>query len=218
MKKTQNYKVVDLIESYNFCVKIISIRVCMKKIWFFKIRPCHASGVARQGCTVTLVGVAWQAWHVEYVLADSFRALQSLPTWHTLSCQCMWRNSIFLSRHADWRDQTGHICKYLFGWVIFKIKLKNRLKMKNSRWSYMFSREEIKLASTCRGAECRGKQRALFGQCRRQILMAPRAIHSTVTLICTFFSHALWLCFLSRRQVINGYPLLLLKSIPIVFG
>jgi len=35
MKKIQNYKVVDLVESYNFRIKIISIRVCMKKIWFF---------------------------------------------------------------------------------------------------------------------------------------------------------------------------------------
>jgi len=34
-EKIQNYKVVDLVESYNFCIKIISIRVCMKKIWFF---------------------------------------------------------------------------------------------------------------------------------------------------------------------------------------
>ena len=31
-EKTQNYKVVDLVESYNFHIKIIFIRVLMKKI------------------------------------------------------------------------------------------------------------------------------------------------------------------------------------------
>ena len=46
-KKTQNYKVVDLIESYNFHIKIISIRVRMKKKYdFYKIRPCHVGWVA----------------------------------------------------------------------------------------------------------------------------------------------------------------------------
>ena len=34
-EKTQNYKVVDLVESYNFCIKIISIQVRMKKDMIF---------------------------------------------------------------------------------------------------------------------------------------------------------------------------------------
>ena len=43
-EKTQNYKVVDLIESYNFYIKIIYIRAPMKKYDFSKTRPCRASG------------------------------------------------------------------------------------------------------------------------------------------------------------------------------
>ena len=43
-EKTQNYKVVDLVESYNFHIKNIFIRVPMKKYNFSKIRPCHAGG------------------------------------------------------------------------------------------------------------------------------------------------------------------------------
>ena len=44
-EKIQNYKVVDLVESYSFHIKIISIRVCMKKKYnFSKVIPCHASG------------------------------------------------------------------------------------------------------------------------------------------------------------------------------
>jgi len=34
-KKTQNYKVVDLIEFYNSYIKIIFIRHCMEELWFF---------------------------------------------------------------------------------------------------------------------------------------------------------------------------------------
>jgi len=44
MKKAQNNEVVVLIESYNFHIKIIFIRVLMKIYSFFKVRLCHADG------------------------------------------------------------------------------------------------------------------------------------------------------------------------------
>ena len=58
-EKTQNYKVVDLVEGYNFRIKIISIRVRMKRYDFSKIRPCHASGggVTRLYCHADGSGV-----------------------------------------------------------------------------------------------------------------------------------------------------------------
>jgi hypothetical protein len=36
-EKTQNYKVVDLLESYNFDINFIFIRQHMKELWFFKV-------------------------------------------------------------------------------------------------------------------------------------------------------------------------------------
>jgi len=46
-EETQNYKVVDLIESYNFRIKIISIRVRMKKdIIFLKLDLVAPVGLA----------------------------------------------------------------------------------------------------------------------------------------------------------------------------
>ena len=45
-ENTQNYKVVDLVESYNFHIKIIFIRVRMKKYdnSLFKVRDRVQSG------------------------------------------------------------------------------------------------------------------------------------------------------------------------------
>ena len=43
-EKTQNYKAVDLVESYNFYIKIIFIRVRIKRYDFSNIRPCRAGG------------------------------------------------------------------------------------------------------------------------------------------------------------------------------
>ena len=34
--KLQNLKVVDLVEGYNFHIKIIFIRCCIEELWFFK--------------------------------------------------------------------------------------------------------------------------------------------------------------------------------------
>jgi hypothetical protein len=46
--KTLNYKVVDLVESYNFHIKFTSIRVQMKKYKFFK-RDWSPTAVAHGG-------------------------------------------------------------------------------------------------------------------------------------------------------------------------
>ena len=35
-EKTQNYKIVDLVEGYNFYIKIIFIRCRIEELWFFK--------------------------------------------------------------------------------------------------------------------------------------------------------------------------------------
>jgi hypothetical protein len=43
-KKIQNYKIIDLIERYNFLIKIIFIRDRMKKYDFSKIVPGHTNG------------------------------------------------------------------------------------------------------------------------------------------------------------------------------
>ena len=46
-EKTQNYKVIDLVESYNFRIKLISIRVRMKKdMIFLKSDLVTPAGVA----------------------------------------------------------------------------------------------------------------------------------------------------------------------------
>lgn len=126
-EKTKNYKVVDLVERYNFHIKSIFIRIRMKKLWFFKIRSCHATPgvVARVCCHAGRSGVT----SFPHGLCAG-RSLPRSPTWHTLLRHCMWRDRVFLSRHADWRDQKGQICKYLFGWVIFKILVKKGLKIK----------------------------------------------------------------------------------------
>ena len=91
-------------------------------VWSNLVAP---AGVTWQGCTVTPVGVAWQAWHVEYVLADPFRAnsfwaLRSMPTWHTLSRQCMWCDSVILSRHADRRDHKVRSANFCPGGLFLK--------------------------------------------------------------------------------------------------
>jgi hypothetical protein len=46
--KTLNYKVVDLVESYNFYIKFISIRVQTKKLQFFENRV-DPTAVAHSG-------------------------------------------------------------------------------------------------------------------------------------------------------------------------
>ena len=51
-EKAQNYKVVDLVERYNFHIKIIFIRVRMKRYDFSKVRSYRAGegGVTRLYC------------------------------------------------------------------------------------------------------------------------------------------------------------------------
>ena len=41
-EKTQNYKVVDLVESYNFHIEIIFVQILMNKYDSSKVRSCHA--------------------------------------------------------------------------------------------------------------------------------------------------------------------------------
>jgi hypothetical protein len=55
-EKTQNYKVVDLIESYNFDINFIFIRHHMKELWFLKFQSCHATpgGATEQYCHASM--------------------------------------------------------------------------------------------------------------------------------------------------------------------
>ena len=41
-EKTQNYKVVNLVESYNFHIEIIFVQIFMNKYDSSKVRSCHA--------------------------------------------------------------------------------------------------------------------------------------------------------------------------------
>ena len=102
-EKIQNYKIVDLVESYNFRIKIISIRVRMKKIWFFL-----------KSDLVTLAGCLSRRW--EWCdKVDTWNMNWQTPSERSEACQrgtslsrqCMWRDSVFLSRHADQRDQNS---------------------------------------------------------------------------------------------------------------
>ena len=114
------------------------------------------AGVAWQDYTVTPVGVAWRAWHVEYALADPFRALHSMPTWHTLSRQCMWRDSMLLSRHADWCNQidvdaatdTTMQCLFLKG----KLKTKQNPTLKGGGYWVYILRKVLGLLVEAKGA------------------------------------------------------------------
>jgi hypothetical protein len=52
----------------------------------------------------------------------------STPPWLGLSRQHMWRNTVLLSRHAQWRDQRGYELQYIFSAVNIKIFIKKGLK------------------------------------------------------------------------------------------
>jgi hypothetical protein len=54
-EKSLNYKVIDLVESYNFYINFIFIRVHTKKIWFFKRTGSYriSHGVCRRYITRT---------------------------------------------------------------------------------------------------------------------------------------------------------------------
>ena len=58
-EKTQNYKVVDLVECYNFHIKVFFIRVRMKRYIFSKVRPCQSGrgGVTKLYCHAGKSGV-----------------------------------------------------------------------------------------------------------------------------------------------------------------
>ena len=91
-EKTQNYKVVDLVEGYNFYTKFISIPSSYEKVI-----------ISLRSDLVTLAG-----WHDKTVLShrrewrDKLNMWNmcwqtpSMPTWHTLSRQFMWQDRVFL--------------------------------------------------------------------------------------------------------------------------
>jgi hypothetical protein len=116
-KKTQNYKVVDLIKGYNFHIKFI--------VWrsydFSNVLSYHATLRARQNNTVTPAGVTWQR----------FSHRKRRLTWRILSRQYMWHDSVIWSHQHHWRDQKGQIWKYFLGEIIFEILNKKILKYKN---------------------------------------------------------------------------------------
>ena len=58
-EKTQNYKVVDLVECYNFHIEVIFIRVRMKRYNFSKVRPCQSGrgGMTKIYCHAGKSGV-----------------------------------------------------------------------------------------------------------------------------------------------------------------
>ena len=104
-EKTQNYKVVDLVESYNFHIKIIYIRRRIEELWFFRnfslVTPVP---VARQDSTVTPTGVARQA----FPRRKRRRMFRILPR------QRMWRDYVIWSRQRGWRDQKGYTVQIIF--------------------------------------------------------------------------------------------------------
>ena len=76
--------------------------------------------VARHNHTVMLAGVARQG----------FLRRKCRLTWHILSRQRMWRDSVIWSLQRDWRDQKGQIRKIFLKAITIKILNKKRLKIK----------------------------------------------------------------------------------------
>ena len=99
----------------------IHLSLYEKVIIFLRSDLVTPVGVTWQDCTVTQVGVPWQSWHVNYALANPFQTLWSVPTWQTLSRQCVWRDIVFFFHTTlPGAIQKGYICKYLFGGLFLK--------------------------------------------------------------------------------------------------